>query len=65
MKQSTKYQYEKRIKELQDRLDEKESALYEYKQLCLTIFNDVTGMVKDNKQISQGYLLSLFKRLFL
>lgn len=64
MKQSTKYQYEKRIKELQAELQQKENSLYEYKQLSLEIFNAVTQMIQDGKQVNQGWLITKFRRVF-
>lgn len=64
MKQTTKYNYEKRIKELQEELRKANDDLYEYKQLALSIHADLTQMVRESKQISQGYILSLYKRVF-
>ena len=65
MDKNTKYRYEKRISELQEELKNIEHALFEYKQLSLDIFNVITDMVQNDKQINQGWLIKKFKRLFL
>jgi uncharacterized membrane-anchored protein YhcB (DUF1043 family) len=65
MKQSTKYQYEKRIKELQEELNTTKAHLYNYKELTREIFNVLTEMVQTSKQVNQGWLLAKFKRVFM
>lgn len=64
MHKDTKYQYEKRIKSLQEELARANDDLVQYKNLAYDVFNVVTEMVQNDKNINQGWLLNKFKRLF-
>jgi len=65
MKQTTKYRYEKRIKALEQELKEKDTALYEYKQVAIEIFNTTVDLISNDKNINKGWIVSKYKRLFL
>lgn len=64
MKELTKYQYEMRIKNLQRELDSTKEDLHRYRTLAQDIFSSITNLVHEGKQVSQGWLLGQFKRLF-
>ncbi len=59
MTNQTRYRYEKRIKELEDRLEK----IAPYRQLALDIHIATVDAVRDEKQISEAWILSQFRRV--
>lgn len=64
MKRETKYQYEKRIKELQSKVDELNEKIYCYKTSALEIYDGVINAVSKNETINRSYILERLKRCF-
>lgn len=64
MKTETKYRYQKRIKALETELKEKDSALYDYKQVHLKIYDTVTEVMNKGNRINHAWILEQYKRLF-
>lgn len=60
MNQETRYQYEKRIKELQTECDD----LRRYRTLALDIFNAVTDQIIKNEGIHTGWIVKQYKIVF-
>ena len=57
MKTETKYGYQKRIKDLEGQND----SLRCYKGVAISIFNMITDMVSEGKQISQAWIIKQYR----
>lgn len=64
MTQATRYQYEKRIKELEDRARKAESQLYDYKTICANIHNAICELGAEGKSVCRFWILRQFKGLW-
>ena len=60
MKEKTRYNYEQRIKELEDQVYDLEN----YKQVSVNIFNTVTDMIAEGKGINTGWIVKQYRGVF-
>lgn len=59
MKEQTRYRYEKRINELEQRV----AVLLDYKNTIWRIFDGIATQVHEGKSLSQGWILHQLKGL--
>lgn len=58
MGNETKYKYQKRIKELEERV----SNLLVYRAICEDVHNAIMGLWQENKTVSIAWITRQFKR---
>lgn len=61
MNAKTRYSYEKRIKELEQRNVKLSNDLHLYRSLAMEIFSTISQLASEGKTISQGWLIGKFK----
>ena len=64
MNQTTRYNYEKRIKELQHENARLSDERYIYKAAVTEIYDGVLSCVKSNTSICKGWILERTKKCF-
>jgi len=64
MKPETKYSYQKRIKELEDRIRILENRNYLYHATAMEIFDGVLEVMKSGSSLSNSWVLGRFKKCF-
>lgn len=60
MKEETKYSYQKRIGNLSDEIE----RLRCYRRICGDVYEALTTMVQEGRQINQGWLLKKFSEVW-
>lgn len=64
MKPQTRYQYEKRIRELEDRVRKAEGRAYEYSEVCTAIHNAIIELGAKGDTVCRFWMLRQFRRLW-
>lgn len=62
MKQETRYAYQQKIKNLEDKINVLESDLYVYRMSAQEIFDGICDVISENKSINIGWVLKRLRK---